>query len=226
MVNRDRAIGHLILIVALVALAGGCNGTSGLPVSPSPPPPVAIPSPPLTIAAVSPDLGSTGGRTRVKITGTGIHRQAVVSLGVASTRGGYDPRLPEGTTIFVDSPAHAAGVVDVVITNPDGQSARLANGYTFASPDSFDFNGEWMGFALGLDITVGLTIRNNRLIGVICEAFEPLTFVDGPLVIGGEFSFSREDGVLVTGRIVSASSAVGTIHLGPCANASFGVSKR
>jgi outer membrane protein assembly factor BamB len=37
------------------------------------------------------------------------------------------------SAIAVVTPAHAQGPVDVVVRNPDGQSARLASGYTFVS---------------------------------------------------------------------------------------------
>ena len=36
-------------------------------------------------------------------------------------------------TITATTPAHAAGVVDVVVTNPDSQSGTLAGGFTYGS---------------------------------------------------------------------------------------------
>jgi len=35
------------------------------------------------------------------------------------------------TRLRVVAPAHAAGTVDVVVTNPDGRSVAVAAGYTF-----------------------------------------------------------------------------------------------
>ena len=35
------------------------------------------------------------------------------------------------TTIVVTTPAHTAGPADVIVTNYDGQSATLTNGYTY-----------------------------------------------------------------------------------------------
>ena len=44
-------------------------------------------------------------------------------------------RLPSSTSITAAAPAHAAGTVNVVVTNPDGQSATLANGYIYSAAE-------------------------------------------------------------------------------------------
>ncbi len=44
-------------------------------------------------------------------------------------------RLPSSTSITAAAPAHAAGTVNVVVANPDGQSATLANGYTYSAAE-------------------------------------------------------------------------------------------
>ena len=38
------------------------------------------------------------------------------------------------TTLTATTPAHAAGTVNVVVTNPDAQSGTLTNGFTFNAP--------------------------------------------------------------------------------------------
>jgi len=38
------------------------------------------------------------------------------------------------TTIVVNTPAHTVGVADVIVTNCDGQSATVSNGYTYNAP--------------------------------------------------------------------------------------------
>jgi hypothetical protein len=129
--------------------------------------------------------------------------------------------------MYLDTPAHVFGTVDVVVTNPDGQSGRLNGGYTYASPLTFDFNGTWSGYGnAGQDIPIRFTIQNNELIGVSCDTFATLTFSTPPLVTNGEFAFSRDDGVVVSGRIVSASGAVGTINLAPCTATRWGATKQ
>ena len=37
------------------------------------------------------------------------------------------------TSITATTPAHAGGAANVTVTNPDGQSGVVANGYTFTS---------------------------------------------------------------------------------------------
>ncbi|MGD0090302.1 MAG: hypothetical protein ABSE73_10315 [Planctomycetota bacterium] len=40
----------------------------------------------------------------------------------------------DGAYIVCTTPAHAAGPVDVVVTNPDGQSVTLTQGLTYTAP--------------------------------------------------------------------------------------------
>lgn len=40
---------------------------------------------------------------------------------------------PSGT-IFLNAPSHAAGVVDVIVTNPYGLADTLVGAYTYVSP--------------------------------------------------------------------------------------------
>lgn len=172
--------------------------------------------PPASVTAVSPNTGSTGGSTPVTITGTGFQPGATVTLdGTVLERSNV--YVQNSTTIHFSTPAHAAGTVDVVVTNPGGQADRLTGGYTYASPESFDFNGDWTGGAGGeYDTAIRFTIQNNMLISVSCGNSGTLTFSPPPLVSKGEFSFVGNDGVGISGRIVSAVNAVGTINIAPC----------
>jgi hypothetical protein len=45
-------------------------------------------------------------------------------------------------------------------------------------------------------------------------------------VTNGEFSFARDDGVGFSGRIVSASTATGTIKLGSCESNAWNARKQ
>lgn len=73
---------------------------------------------------------ATGGET-VTVNGTNFS----ASTGLRVLFGGVDGTVNLGasssTSIAVTTPAHAAGTVDVTVINPDGQSATLANGFTF-----------------------------------------------------------------------------------------------
>jgi endonuclease/exonuclease/phosphatase family metal-dependent hydrolase len=87
----------------------------------------APPSPAPSVSAVSPNSGSTNGGTSVTITGSGFVSGASVNIGgVFATNVNVS-----STTITATTPAHAAGAVSIVVTNPNSQSATLTNGFTF-----------------------------------------------------------------------------------------------
>jgi hypothetical protein len=208
--------------LALVWLVPGCGGP---PLAPSPPPSPGPRSPGPSFAApvvtaVSERLGSTGGGASVTIEGTGfldVEGGPSVFFGGASASFVY---VMGPTTIAAIAPAHAAGQVDLVVSNPDGQSGRLADAYTYASPGSFDSNGEWEGtsYTGEVDFRFLFTIQNNRLTAVSCDTSGTVSFSPAPSVSNGEFALSRADGVAIAGRLVSPRLAIGTINLAPCAN--------
>jgi PKD repeat protein len=80
------------------------------------------------IFAVSPSSGSTAGGQGIKITGTGFLARAIVTIGGTPAT---QVSVLSGNSITAIAPPHAAGTVDVVVTNTDGQSSSLANGYTY-----------------------------------------------------------------------------------------------
>ena len=173
---------------------------------------------PLSVGVVSPPAGSTGGGTTVRITGTGFQSRATVAFGGAPGTAYAE----NSTTIHVTAPPHGPGAVDVLVTNPDGQVARLPGAYTYASPSSFDFNGTWVGYALAhpesarvgashSDMDFRLTIQNNTVISLTCGG-AAIAIESPPSVSEGEFSLS----VSITGRIVGAAEAVGTISTTAC----------
>jgi hypothetical protein len=82
---------------------------------------------PMEVTAISPTTGLTD--DVVSIAGTGFLPGATVTLdGVAAT-----VTLVTSTRIDVTTPAHAPGTVDVVVTNPGGQSGKLSDGYTYGA---------------------------------------------------------------------------------------------
>jgi IPT/TIG domain len=90
---------------------------------------VANPAP--TVSGISPATGSQTGGTVVTITGTGFLAGATVKFGGTSATG---VTVESATSIQATAPAHAAGKVDVVVTNTDNQSATLAQSFTYAAP--------------------------------------------------------------------------------------------
>ena len=83
-----------------------------------------------TVSAITPTSGTTNGGTAVTITGTGFRSGATVSLGGAAAT---NVSVGNSTSITATTTAHAAGAVNVVVTNTDAQSGTLSNGYTYTS---------------------------------------------------------------------------------------------
>jgi hypothetical protein len=83
------------------------------------------------VSSVTPNSGSTNGGTGVTITGTNFAAGATVTLGGTAAT---NVNVGSSTSITATTPAHAAGAVDVVVTNTGGQSGTLASGFTYSAP--------------------------------------------------------------------------------------------
>ena len=122
MANRyfPRAIPATLLVLGISL---GCTQSSPS-IGPSPTPTRAA----LTVTSVLPNAGPAGRAGEVRILGTGFQPGATLTLDGAAT----NVNVVSSVVINATTPIHAAGSVDVVVTNPDGQSARLSDGYTYA----------------------------------------------------------------------------------------------
>jgi hypothetical protein len=154
---------------AIALAVVGCSSSSG----PAGPSAAVLPAGPIpTVTGLSIHVGSTGGGTWIKIIGTDLQRGASVTFGnatVFSDSYAYDPRDEPNTSLLITTPAHPAGVVDVIVTNPYGQAVRLSAGYEFAEPQSFDFNRNWSGVTVdGTDTFMEFVVRNNLLVSAAC----------------------------------------------------------
>jgi len=86
--------------------------------------------------AVSPTSGTTSGGTSVTIGGTNFVSGATVTFGGTAATSVV---VVSSSSITATTPAHAAGAVNVVVTNSNGQSGTLTNGYTYTSNGSIMF---------------------------------------------------------------------------------------
>ena len=183
-----------------------------------------VAGPPLIVSAISPNVGSTAGGFPLLITGSGFQAGARVTLGAAQLA-----TFVLGSTTIISTgstPAHAPGAVDVVVSNGDGQSATVTNGFTYAPPESFDPNGIWEGEIPEEGSGVRITIQNNLVTSVSCGTSAVFTFVPPTVVSGGAFSASRDDGVSVSGRIVAPSIATGSVRIPGCPEVPWVVRKK
>jgi fibronectin type 3 domain-containing protein len=125
------------------------------------------PTPPVLIS-ISPSAGQIGGGDGVVITGTGF----IDGISKAVTIGGSScaPMIVvSGTQITCTTTAHAAGTVDVVVTNGDGGSATLTNAWTYTAtpppvvssiaPTSGAAVGGTAVTITGTGFTAGVTIK-------------------------------------------------------------------
>lgn len=81
-----------------------------------------------TVGSVSPATGTTAGGRVVAITGANFAAGATVAFGGADSPSVTVNSL---TSITATTPPHAAGPVDVMVTNLDTQSGLRMNGYTY-----------------------------------------------------------------------------------------------
>jgi IPT/TIG domain len=170
------------------------------------------------VDALSVDVGSTSGGTPIRFTGTNLQRGASVTFGrVTVTSNSWDPRDPPGTSLLITAPPHIEGAVNLTVTNPNGASAALNQRFQYVPPQSFDFNGSWDGASYdGQHTMIQFTIMNNVLISASCQGLENMTVSLKAAVRDGEFLSDGPDGGSVSGRIVSASEATGTLRVAAC----------
>lgn len=143
--------------------AGGFTYTGGAPAP--------------TVSTVSPTSGPTAGGTQITITGTGFNAGATVTVGGTPATGVV---VTNSTSITANTPAHAAGTVDVVVTNTDAQNGTKTNAFTYNAPGgetvllADDFNdaslntSKWLAnnlFSGFTDTTVAITETQNLAVG-------------------------------------------------------------
>jgi uncharacterized protein (TIGR03437 family) len=84
-----------------------------------------------SVSNIAPATGPIAGGTSVTIQGANFVNGATVKLGTVVAG---QVVVVNSTTITAVCGGSGAGVVDVVVTNPDGQSGKLTQGFTYAVP--------------------------------------------------------------------------------------------
>lgn len=116
------------------------------------------------IAAVSPSSGPETGGTAITISGSGFAAGATVSIGSVAAA----VTSLSSTAIVVMAPAHAPQSVDVVVRNPDGQSAAAAGAYTYIAGPRIASVSPVAGWAGG---GTAVTIRGSGFMSGASVAF-------------------------------------------------------
>ena len=216
--RAHRPTAGLLLAVTLIAGCGVDPGTS-----PGPLPPPSAPAPAIT--SVTGDTGSTGGGASVTIVGTGFLGGVVALFDDRVVLPRFDSRDAARTTMYLETPSHAAGPVDIVVRNPDGQFARVVNGHTYVPPETFDPNGTWSGSSFdGSHREIGFVIGNGKILSAQCfgDSPSPEQLLPGPVpVVGGEFTVTAGDHQIMSGRIVAPKEMVGFVDVVGCTHMSW-----
>ncbi|MCL5289261.1 MAG: IPT/TIG domain-containing protein [Acidobacteria bacterium] len=141
-------------------------------------------SPAPSITSVNPTSGAASGGTLVTIAGTDFQANATVSFGGTASP---NVTVVSATSIQAVTPAHAAGAVNVVVTNPDAQTGTLTNGFTFnapptvtnVSPSSGPLAGGTSVTITGTNFLAGATVRIGGVFaaGVVVNSATSITAV-------------------------------------------------
>src|SRR6516225_8152578 len=104
-----------------------------------------VPAP--SVSSVSLNNGPLAGGQNVTITGSNFLATptSITFGGAAATNIVFN----SATSVSCTTPAHAAGTVNVVVTNPDGQSGTGTNVYTYNPPPNFSSCSPGNGPAAG-----------------------------------------------------------------------------
>ena len=179
----------------LVALSGGF--TYGL-------------AAPMSITGITPSAGLSAGGTYLGISGHGFQSGATVTFDGVPGRVFYQI---SSSGMGITTRPHAPGRVQVVVTNPDGQTQTTT--YTYVTPVFSNFNGTWQGYAGDEGENVfALTVRDNVLVSVTCGGIT-LDFSSPPSTASGEFAVKEPLGA-VTGGLLRSDHAEGTLSVPGC----------
>lgn len=142
--------------IGVAAAAVGCGDSRPLSPTPAPlPSTLSAPFQSLGVRYVYPDAGPLSGGMLMRINGYGYQAGATVTVDDQAVA--VIEVTP--TVIVARTAAHPAGTVDLVVTNPDGQSARLSGGYQFGV---FTITAAPTVAAPGDQVTVSFTAPAGR----------------------------------------------------------------
>src|SRR5689334_4351634 len=123
--SRAVAFSCLLGLVSLCAIAAGCDGPTQ-------------PTDDLWVnTRLEPNAGTMLGATTVVITGHGFRPGVTVLFGASSAV----VKEVTDNKLTVEAPAHPAGLVNVVVTNPSGVKHALAASYTYELDPPFTVYG-------------------------------------------------------------------------------------
>jgi len=159
--------------------------------------------PPPAIRSINPKLGSISSSEQLSISGSEFMKTPSVQIGgISSTRVVY----VSSTQLDANIPAiPVIGPQDVVVINPDGQSATLAGGLTIIAPPKIErIEPSSGGLDGGTEVAIigGLEAEYNHKL-------YPTKFVDGMKVFFGEIEALEV--VVVSDHVIKAVTPPNTV---------------
>ena len=124
-----------------------------------------------TLTLVSPSTGPAAGGTSVTLTGTGFRAGIQVELGGHPAT---DVVVVSATELTATTPAHADGLVDVLVSTPGG-SATLAGGFTYVASPTITAVSPENGPTVG---GTSVTITGSNLVGTTVVTFDGVAATD------------------------------------------------
>jgi hypothetical protein len=127
--------------------------------------------------------------------------------------------------VFV-APAHPSGPVDIVVTNPNGDTDRLVGAITYAPTSTFDMNGIWDAYLMpNWNGHFTITLENDAVVSVTCATTVNLVTSTPAPIVSGEFSLAAAGGT-ITGRAASSDHIVGNSSIPQCGASAWLAFKR
>ena len=183
---------------------------------------ITVALPPLTVTTVSPGLGTTAGGTLITIIGTGFVAGATVSVGGAAAT---NVVVVSAIKITAKTPAHAAGAVNVTVTNTDTSAGTLPSGYMYQA-QVFDPNGDNVIDPTDIFFLINYLFLNGPAphgpAGILSGdanndgVIDPtdVFFIINYLFLGGQKPFAISNAPRVTATGMGAPRIAGSISLG------------
>ena len=162
------------------------------------------------VTSIDPASGTELGGTSVTITGSGFKIGGTVAFDDSTAT---DVAVVSSNTITATTPAHPAGTVDVIVTNPDGEADTLSNGFTFVSIDavtdtvSFDAVGDRAAIEIVIDTvkaSAGAPFLEDSLLAVSYN----VTGVLNPFVARVFDASGSEPGVALTSKVIDPAGGL------------------
>ncbi len=146
-----------------------------------------------TISSISPNSSLPEGGVLVTLSGTGFQPGAVVTIGGTPVGSAL---VISDTKITAVADSGTIGAKDVIVKNTDGQSAKLAGGFTYKNVPAIYLAGYFDRVGSDIIRTQGLvqinsdgSVNNNFNVGTGTDKFiySTLRQTDGKILIGGLF---------------------------------------